>query len=148
MDAGSGAFAKLHPLSSRMQKGAANVSSSSLSSSRDGDDIDQSSGLRSSIDNVIGKVKDRTSRRGSVDDRRNSEEPLPERRLSTLVAKTKRKIRSSRGDGLERALSTDSNIVPDVNLSDSSSLMISGEGSGRSSLYTDDEEEEKVDSNK
>ena len=145
MDAGSGAFAKLHPLS-RMQKGAANVSSSSLSSSRDGDDIDQSSGLRSSIDNVIGKVKDRTSRRGSVDDRRHSEEP-PERRLSTFVAKTKRKIRSSRGDGLERALSTDSNIAPDVNLSDSSSLMVSGEGSGRSSLYTD-EEEEKVDSNK
>lgn len=143
MDAGSEAFSKLHPLS-RTQKGAANVSSSSLSSSRDGDDLDQTSGLRSSIDNVIGRVKDRTSRRGSVDDRRKSEEP-PERRLSTLVAQTKRKIRSGREKGLERALSTDSNIAPDVNLSDSSSLMLSG--SGRSSLHTD-HDEERVDTNK
>lgn len=119
------------------------MSSTSLSSSRDGDDIDQSSGLRSSLDNVIGKVKERTSRRGSVDDRRNSQEP-PERRLSTFVAKTKRKIRQDRGDGLERALSTDSNIAPDVNLSDTSSQLVSG--SGRSSLYTSDENE-RIDDN-
>lgn len=120
------------------------MSSSSLASSGDGDDLDSNLGLRSSIDNVIGKVKERTSRRSSVDDRGNSEEP-PERRLTTFVAKTKRKIRPNRGDNLERASSTESKLAPDVNLSDSSSLMVSG--SGGSSLFTDDDEE-KVDSYK
>ncbi|KAI5361989.1 putative membrane-anchored lipid-binding protein Ysp2/Lam4 [Septoria linicola] len=85
------------------------------------------------MDRAISKVRG-TSRRSSVDDRGNSDEG---RRLSTFVAKTKRKIRSSRGDDVERSSSTDGAAATyELDHSDSSLLL---SGSGRSSLFTDDE---------
>ncbi|PPJ52472.1 hypothetical protein CBER1_10491 [Cercospora berteroae] len=128
---GSGALASLRP-PSRAAKGFANSSTTSLPSSSD--DADNALGFRSSMDRAISKVKDRSSRRGSVDSRRDSEDPSA-RRLSTFVAKTKRKIRTGRTNEIERTLSNDSNGL-DVEHSDSSLLQ---SGSGRSSLFTDDE---------
>lgn len=89
--------------------------------------------LRSSVDAAIDKVKDKT-RRHSVDGRRGSDD-VSGRRLSTLVSKTKRKIKGDRGCDPARTLSVDS-LGLDGNQSDSASPL---EGSGRSSLFTDDE---------
>lgn len=130
----------------RRNKGLANASSTSLtSSSGEGEDVAgkstenvaDSSRLRGSIDAAIEKVRDRTSRRGSLaDDRRNSEEPVG-RRLSTLVFKTKRRIRKDRDDDVERNLSIDYlDGMLNGNQSDSSLHL---NGSGRSSLLTEDE---------
>ncbi|EME84617.1 uncharacterized protein MYCFIDRAFT_203095 [Pseudocercospora fijiensis CIRAD86] len=120
-------------------KGLVSASTTSLTnSSGDGDDKSAFSAtdtglLRSSVDAAIDKVKDRTRRR-SVDGRRGSDN-IPGRRLSTLVSQTKRKIRGEKASAPERTLSVDSSGF-DGNQSDSASPL---DGSGRSSLLTDDE---------
>ena len=120
-------------------KGIVSASTTSLTnSSGDGDDKSALSAtdnglLRSSMDAAIDKVRDRTRRR-SVDDRRGSDD-VPGRRLSTLVSKTKRKIKGEKGSEPDRTLSVDS-FGFEGNQSDSASPL---DGSGRSSLLTDDE---------
>lgn len=71
---------------------------------------------------------------GRDDDRRGSDD-VPGRRLSTLVSKTKRKIKGEKGSEPDRTLSVDS-FGFEGNQSDSASPL---DGSGRSSLLTDDE---------
>lgn len=103
----------------------------------------ESTGIRASMESAMDKVR---SRRHSVDDqgleRRGSDDS---RRLSTLVSKTKRKVKKSlkvADADSERNLSVDSGSrlglggLEAYNHSDSSLIQY---GSGRSSLLTDDE---------
>lgn len=105
-------------------------------------------GLRASMESAIDKVKDRTLRRGSVGgiERRDSDDSRVEsRRLSTLVSKTKRKVKKGwkvGDDDSQRRPSMDSRLGIDElggNHSDSSLLL---DGSGQSSLLTDDDRSE------
>ena len=126
-------------------KGLASTSTSSLpNSSGDSDDAssklaprdagDGNGGLRASVGTAIDKVKDRTRRR-SVDDRRNSDD-VSGGRLSALLSKTKRKSkRDDTGDGPDRTFSVDSVNISPGNRSELSLV----DGSGSSSLFTDDE---------
>lgn len=138
----------------RKDKTNVETSTSSLGSSSDNganiapgnlpEDVSESnSGLRASMESAIDKVKERARRR-SVDDRGlERRESDDSRRLSTLVSKTKRKVKKGlkvADADTERNLSMDSGSRLGIselegNHSDSSLL----QGSGRSSLLTDDE---------
>lgn len=112
------------------------------------DDVSENSGLRASMESAIDKVKERTRRR-SVDDRglerRDSDDS---RRLSTLVSKTKRKVKRSlkvADADSERNTSIDSGSGSRLGTSElelagnhSNSSLLQYE-SGHSSLLTDDE---------
>lgn len=140
----------------RKDKEIDQASTNSLASSSDNgirmsgifqDDTSEIVGLRASIDSAIDKVKERTRRRPSVDDRgleiRDSDDS---RLLSTIVQKTKRKVKKGlkvADADSERNLSMDSGsrlgaseLELGGNRSESSLLQY---GSGRSSLLTDDE---------
>lgn len=125
-----GALSKL-----RRNKGLADASTNSVASAPvEGDDSSESTGLRASMDAAFGKVKERT-RRKSVDDRRGSEDTSA-KRLSGLFPRKKRR-ESKDKPGLERNLSApsgDESLFLSDNRSDSSLL----NGSGRSSLLTED----------
>lgn len=150
-------------LSKLLHKDKDHVSTNSLANSSDSgvhappdsgfaqQDAPESTGLRASMDSAMDKVKDRVKDRvrrrsvASVDDRglerRGSDDS---RRLSTLVSKTKRKVKKGLKESLkvgdadsQRSLSMDSRLGSELegNHSDSSLLY----GSGRSSLLTDDD---------
>ncbi|CAK4020416.1 gram domain-containing [Lecanosticta acicola] len=135
---GSSALAKLR----RNNKGLANASTASLpntSSESDtrnsGENASDDGRLRASLDAAIDKVKERTSRRSSADARSGNEEAG---RLSTLLSKTKRKIKKSDRDDNDasRRNSVNSALVGQLGNRSESSLLA---GSGHSSLLTDDE---------
>lgn len=94
--------------------------------------------LTSTMGNAFDKVR---SRRRSTDDRSSHAPEEAEGRLSTLISKTKRKVRrADRGTDLERNLSTDTGVTElSGNRSDSS--LVLGD-SGGSSLFTDDERQD------
>jgi hypothetical protein len=137
----------------RKDKGNVEASTNSLASSSDNgayapgysqDGASESSGLRASMESAIDKVKDRT-RRQSVHERRPERRGSDDsRRLSTLVSKTKRKVKKGlkvADADTERNPSVDSGSrlgysELEGNRSDSSLYLY---GSGRSSLLTDDE---------
>lgn len=119
----------------RLRRNKERSSDSSVSLSRsttNDDDVEgKSRRIRSSIDEGIKKVKERTKR--SNDDRRGSDDPA-KRGLSALLA---RKKRNSKGDILdvERNMSTGSGALSTSGNRSESSLL---GGSGHSSILTDD----------
>ncbi|KAF2768633.1 hypothetical protein EJ03DRAFT_328115 [Teratosphaeria nubilosa] len=122
------------PLSKlRRNKGSANNSTTSLSAPVDGDDSSASGGLRASMEDAVGKLKDKAGRRKSVDDRSNGDEGGGSRRLTKLLPRNRKK------DGLspQRTRSGDSRTVSLLEIRNYSQTSLLDD-SGHSSLLTDD----------
>ncbi|GAB7353530.1 hypothetical protein MBLNU459_g3971t2 [Dothideomycetes sp. NU459] len=121
----------------RRKDNGSNSSKSSIAEGQDG----SNGGLRASIDGAIEKLKDR--RRRSSDDRRGSGDSLkdPGRRLSTMSL-TKRRRRKNRKDDDATPSATYEDNDDDVGISPSpSELSLGLEGSGHSSLLTEDSDD-------
>lgn len=115
----------------------------SISSIGSGGPMDDnvSSGLKPSIDNVFAKVKERRARK-SQDLRRNSDESS--KGLRGLLPSSKRSRRKSSAQDND-LLSASSDLVSDRQRGTSpnpSELSLGNQGSGHSSLLTEDEEDQ------
>ncbi|KAH9827673.1 glucosyltransferase, myotubularin and putative membrane-associated protein domain protein [Teratosphaeria destructans] len=124
------------PLSKlRRNKGLANDSTTSLSAPVDGDDSSAGGGLKASMEDAVGKLKDKAGRRKSVDDRSTStvDEGGGSRRLTKLLPRSRKK------DGLspQRIRSGDlrTGSLLEIRSHSQTSLL---DDSGHSSLLTDD----------
>lgn len=119
----------------RIQGEGNNDSTNSLVSSSNSDDpnADSGVGLRPASSGGIGKLTDRLRRR-SVDDRRGSEDSA--KRLSALIPGRRNKLKRAKSSDLNpTADSPGTGLTQSNNASDSS---LAQAGSGRSSLFTDD----------
>lgn len=104
-------------------------------------DDNVSSGLKPSIDNVFAKVKERRARK-SQDLRRNSDESS--KGLRGLLPSSKRSRRKSSAQDSD-LLSASGDLMPDRQRGTSpnpSELSLGNQGSGHSSLLTEDEEDQ------
>ena len=129
-----GALSKL-----RRNQGGSNNSSASLASNSNSDDPNADSERRLSTASGIGKLKERL-RRKSVDDRRGSDDS--ESRLSKLISSGRNSPKKTPPTDFERSLNVETsdggNLDLSGNRSDSSLAL---DGSGRSSILTDDNSE-------
>lgn len=129
------AFFKLRPKDSR------NESSNSLDTSSNSDDLNVDGGtLRPSTSEGSTRFRDRL-RRKSVDDRRDSNDSG--RRLSTLLSGRRNKLKKTPSTDLEKYLrpkTSNGNLELSGNRSDSS---LGLDGSGHSSLLTDDNSDQE-----
>lgn len=129
---------------SKFRRRKDNDASSSKSSLAEGQD-DTSTGLRASIDGAIGKLKDRTGRRRSSDDRRGSVDSQkdPSNRLSMMSLSKKRRNKNRRADESTSSTQDDDRRLSNVGISPSPSQLSLGlEGSGHSSLLTEDSDDD------
>lgn len=119
----------------RNQGDGANDSTNSLISSSNSDDPngDSGVGLRPTSSGGIGKLTDRLRRR-SVDDRRGSDDSG--KRLSALIPSRRNKLKRAKSSELKRNAEPGSTGLPQSNNGSDSSLAQAG--SGRSSLFTED----------
>lgn len=128
-------------------KGLASTSTASLPlAGSSGDSDDTTSKVADSADKdkdgrLLAALDRVRSRRRSTDDRAGNSVDEAEGRLSTLISKTKRKVRrADRAGDLERKLSTASGTTGMSGNHSDSSLVLGD--SGGSSLFTDDEKQD------
>lgn len=134
----SGALAKLRrnnkEIASASTSALPNHSGETASARNSGENASDDGRLRASVDAAIDRVKERTRRKSSADARSGNDDSG---RLSTLLSKTKRKIRKGdRENDLSRNNSIDAAQVGHLGNRSESSLL---DESGHSSLFTDDE---------
>nr|OQO29678.1 hypothetical protein B0A51_02583 [Rachicladosporium sp. CCFEE 5018] len=133
-------------LSRLRRKDLPNASTNSLASdvSSNGGDSGDGSGLRSSVDGLLEKVKTRAKK--SVDDRRDSDDSTTGSRLVAFIDRKRRSSKQKNGTGPSdsRRSSVQHGESDSLDLPRSRSDLSLGDGSGNSSLLTDDYSDEEL----
>lgn len=114
-----------------------NDSSNSLIDSSNSDDPGTEKSTRASIESGVNKIKDHVRRR-STDDRSGRSDSQTAKRLSKLVPHRRRKGEEQYSEEVSRHSSFDSGNVSLALPGNRSGTSLADQGSGRSSLFTDD----------
>lgn len=127
---------------SRLRRGSTDKNASTTSLGTASADDDKDSPVKAAVDSTIGKLRSKTRRKSvqAEDDERRGSGESSSRLSKLLPGKRGRLRRNPSSDNLERPLSVNSGLSNGLpgNQSDSS---IGVNGSGHSSLLTDEEQE-------